>query len=70
VTQLLVVAAAAHLLAGLVMAYFNLVDPSAAAEAKPWGLRLAEEVRAISYSVALFGGAASVEFLFRIWTEL
>jgi len=70
VTQLLVVAAAVHLIATLVAAGFNLASPSVSLQSRPLGLRLAEHVRSICYSLALFGTPATVEFLFRIWNEL
>jgi hypothetical protein len=70
VTQLLVVAVVVYLVASLAIGVATLVQPSMAAQARPFAVRLAEVVRGLAYSLILFGTAASVEFLFRIWREL
>jgi hypothetical protein len=69
-TQLLVVAVLVHLGASLFTAVASLAAPTLAQQTRPFGVRLAEQLHGIAYSVMLFGTAATVEFLFRIWTEL
>jgi uncharacterized membrane protein len=69
-TQLLVIAVLVHLAASLATAIATLAFPTLAQLNRPLSLRLAEQARAIAYSILLFGTAATVEFLFRIWSEL
>jgi hypothetical protein len=69
-TRFLILVALLHLAATLVEAMIQLTHPSAAWAAVSLGQQLAVQVRAVTYSLTLLGGAASVEFLFRIWDEL
>jgi hypothetical protein len=66
VTRFLVGIAVLHLGATLFTVGAGLMNP----ELPATGGRLAEYARSIAYSLAFFGSAATVEFLFRIWSEL
>jgi uncharacterized membrane protein len=69
-TQLLVVAVLVHLAASVVTAIATLALPTFAQQNQPFVVRLAQQAHGITYSILLFGTAATVEFLFRIWSEL
>ncbi len=70
-TKIVVVAALIHLLGDLIKAGSVLMNP---AQTDYWSSVPLETVAgvlsALGYSLSFFGGAATVEFLFRIWREV
>jgi hypothetical protein len=70
ITRFLVAIAVLHLVATIYTVAAGLMEPLLSSHPGPLGSRLAEHARSIAYSLGFFGSAASVEFLFRIWSEL
>jgi hypothetical protein len=69
-TKFLVVVTLLYLMATIMTSISYVVHPSPSWAAAPLSEHLALEAKSIAYALTLFGGAASVEFLFRIWDEL
>lgn len=70
-TKIVVIAASIHLLSDVIKAASTLLDPSRASVVSAVPLEtVANVLSSVGYSLSYFGGAATVEFLFRIWGEV
>jgi amino acid transporter len=67
ITRFLLVVCVLHLIATLAVVVAHL--PSYGGQPMR-SIIIAEDMRSVAYSLTYIGGAASVEFLFRIWDEL
>jgi hypothetical protein len=65
-TRFLVVTVILYIAASLVGQIF----PSSRFDGAPLAIRISSWISSLAYGLTLFGGAATVEFLFRIWDEL